>query len=109
MTEPASQILPLASLRPGMHLAEAVHDRLGNIMLTEGTLLTEDHLAALAKRGIASAMILPERIPPTAAEIAEMRQSIEDRLRQIFRGTLDFPGNRRMFEMLLAYRLERLE
>ena len=106
---PPGQILPLASLNPGMTLAEAIRDRHGNIMLTEGTVLTEAHLAALAQRGIASAMVLPERIPPSDEEIAAMRQSIEERLRHIFRKTLDHPGNRRLFDILLAYRLEKLK
>ncbi|TCJ18038.1 hypothetical protein EZJ19_03795 [Parasulfuritortus cantonensis] len=104
-----SQILPLASLQPGMRLAEAVRDRFGNIMLTADTTLTESHLAALRQRGIASVRIVPERIPPSAEELAAMRASAEARLRQIFRKTLDLPGNRRLFEVLLAYRLENPE
>lgn len=104
-----SQILPMESLQPGMLLAEAVHDRLGNVMLTAGTALTESHLAALRQRGIASAKIVPERHPPSDEEIAAMRKSIEERLRHIFHKTLDCPGNRKMFEMLLAYRMENLK
>lgn len=106
---PPSQILPLESLTPGMTLAEAIRDRHGNIMLTEGTALTETHLAALAQRGIASAMVLPERIPPSAEEIAAMMKSIEERLRHIFRKTLDHPGSRKLYDTLLAYRLEKLK
>jgi hypothetical protein len=104
-----SQILPLDSLQPGMLLAEAIHDRHGNVMLTAGTALTESHLAALAKRGIASALVVPERIPPSDAEIAAMRRSIEERLRHIFRKSLDHPASHKLFETLLAYRLENLE
>lgn len=106
---PASQILPLESLHPGMRLAEAIRDRLGNIMLTEGTTLTESHLAALGQRGIASALIMPERIPPTDEDIAAMRQSTEERLRHLFRKTLDQPANLKLFETLLEYRLENLK
>lgn len=106
---PASQILPLESLRPGMRLAEAIRDRLGNIMLTEGTTLTEVHLAALGQRGIASVLILPERIPPSDEDIAAMRRSTEERLRHIFRKTLDQPGNLKLFETILEYRLEHLK
>jgi hypothetical protein len=105
---PASQILPLESLKAGMRLAEAIRDRLGNVMLTEGTELTESHLAALGQRGIASALIVPERVPPSDAEIAAMRKSTEERLQHIFRKSLDQPGNRKLFETLLGYRLERL-
>ena len=104
-----SQILPLESLQPGMLLAEAVHDRHGNVMLTAGTALTEAHLAALYQRGIASVLVVPERVPPSDEEIAAMRQSIEERLRHIFRKTLDCPGNRTLFEVLLAYRMENLK
>jgi len=106
---PASQILPLESLRPGMRLAEAIRDRLGNIMLTEGTTLTEAHLAALGQRGIASVLILPVRIPPSDEDIAAMRRSTEERLRHIFRKTLGRPSNLKLFETILEYRLEHLK
>ncbi|MFA5083497.1 MAG: hypothetical protein WC474_13180 [Hydrogenophilaceae bacterium] len=104
-----SQILPLESLQPGMLLAEAVHDRHGNVMLTAGTALTESHLASLQQRGIASVMVVPERVPPSDEDVAAMRKSIEDRLRHIFRKTLDCPANRRLFEVLLAYRTENMK
>ncbi|NTV96835.1 MAG: hypothetical protein HGA75_15710 [Thiobacillus sp.] len=103
------QIIPLASLRPGMLLAEAVRDRFGNVMLTAGTALNESHLASLQQRGIASAKIIPERVPPSSEEAEAMRKSTEERLRQLFRKTLDLPGNRRLFETILAYRLGNLE
>lgn len=106
---PASQILPLDSLQPGMRLAEPIRDRLGNVMLAEDTELTESHLASLRQRGIASAMIVPERIPPSDEDVAAMRKSVEERLRQIFRRTLAQPGNRRLFDTLLEYRLEKLK
>lgn len=106
---PASQILPIDRLQPGMVLAEPIRDRHGNLMLAEGTALTEAHLAALDQRGIASAMVHPERIPPSAEELAELRQAAEDRLRHIFRKTLDLPGNYRLFETILAHRLENLK
>lgn len=105
----SGQILPLASLQPGMLLAEAVHDRYGNVMLTAGTALTEGHLASMQRRGIASAMILIERAQPTPEELDSMRNATEQRLRHLFRRTLDLPGNRRLFEVLLAYRMESLK
>lgn len=103
------QILPLDGIQPGMILAEAVRDRLGNIMLTEGTSLTEVHLAALRQRGIASALIVPEREPPTTEETEAFRKAIEARLQQIFRKTLDLPASRRLYEVVLQYRLENLK
>lgn len=106
---PDGQILPLESLRPGMRLAEAIRDRHGNIMLTENTELTDSHLAALRQRGIASAMVLPERIPPSDEDLAAMRQSTEERLRHIFHKTLELPGSRKLFDIILAYRLEKLK
>ncbi len=105
----ACQVLPVNSLRPGMRLAEAIRDRLGNIMLVEGVELTEAHLSALAQRGIGSAMIVPERIPPSDQENAAMRASVEARLRTIFRSSLDHTGNHDLFDILLAYRLDHLK
>lgn len=109
MTDSTSQILPLESVRPGMRLAEAIRDRLGNVMLAADITLTEAHLSALAQRGIASAKIHPERIPPSDEEIAAMKASTEDRLRHIFRKTLERPGNRKLFDILLDFRLENLK
>lgn len=103
------QILPLDSIQPGMTLAEAVRDRFGNVMLTEGTALSESHLAALRQRGIASALIVPELAPPTTESTEALRKSIEARLQQIFRKTLDVPANRKLYEVVLRYRLEKLK
>lgn len=100
------QILPLADLQPGMILAEPVRDRFGNVMLTAGTVLAEKHLAALRQRGIASARIVPEHLPPSAAERAALQHATEQRLQHLFRKTLDLPANRRLFDILLAYRQE---
>ncbi|MFZ5484570.1 MAG: hypothetical protein ACOZB0_10105 [Pseudomonadota bacterium] len=105
---PESQVLPLASVHAGMHLAEPVRDRQGNLMLAAGTELTAPHIAALARRGIASVLILPERIPPSDQERAAMRQATEARLRHIFRKSLDAPASAALFEVLLAYRLDPL-
>lgn len=104
----AGQILPLESIQPGMKLAEAIRDRLGNVMLTEATQLTEQHLATLRQRGIASALIVPERQPPSNEELATLRLSVEARLRRIFRKTLEYPANRKLFETILEYRQETL-
>jgi hypothetical protein len=105
----SGQILAIEGIQPGMTLAEAIRDRHGNVMLTEGTTLTEAHLAALRQRGVASALIVAEQAPPTTQEIEAIRRSIEARLQQIFRKTLDCPGNRRLYEVVLNYRLERLK
>lgn len=106
---PCNQILPLASLKPGMILAEPIRDRYGNIMLTKGTGLTAAHLHTLEQRGIASALVAPARIPPSDDELAAMRQSTEERLRHIFRLSLDHSGNQKLLETILAYRLENLK
>lgn len=105
---PESQVLPLDSVHAGMHLAEPVRDRQGNVMLAAGTELTAAHVAALARRGIASVLILPERIPPSDQELAAMRRATEERLRHIFRKSLDTPTSAALFDVLLAYRLDHL-
>lgn len=70
------QLIPLADARPGMVLADVVRDERGNILLSQGMVLTETLLAALARHDIAAVAILAaaqDGPPPIDAEAVQAR------------------------------------
>lgn len=93
-------------IQPGMQLAEAIRDRLGNIMLPEGLALTEQHLESLKQRGVASAMIHIDSLPMSAEEREAHIKAIETRLDTLFRRSLDDPLNRQLKDLIRRYRME---
>jgi hypothetical protein len=89
-----------------MRLAEALRDRLGNLMLPEGVCLNELHLASLRQRGVATALVMAEPPAMTEAQRNALLQSVEQRLDYIFRLSADSPINIRLKQLILSYRLE---
>lgn len=54
-------LMPLAEVRPGMILSDVVQDERGNVLLSQGVVLTDTLLASLTRHGIAAlAVHLPE-------------------------------------------------
>lgn len=104
-----SQLLPLDQIRPGMRLAEAIRDRLGNIMLLEGVELTESHLKSLLQRGVATAMVKVAEPPLSPEERKLQIQAMEDHLAQLFHLSLDNPLNLRLRDLILSYRMEHFD
>ncbi|MDR3395558.1 MAG: hypothetical protein P4L70_11205 [Parasulfuritortus sp.] len=100
-----SQLLPLDQLRPGMHLAEAIRDRLGNVMLPEGLCLSEQHLSSLLQRGVSTAMVEIAEPPLSPEERQKQIQAIEEHIDRIFRLSLDAPLNQQLKSMILNYRM----
>jgi len=104
-----SQLLPLDQIRPGMELAEAIRDRLGNIMLPEGVSLTDQHLQSLAQRGIDTALIKLGESPLTPEERQHQIQAINEHLDRIFRLSEDNPLNQELKELIRTYRMEQFD
>jgi hypothetical protein len=70
------KLIPLGDARPGMVLADVVLDERGNILLSQGMVLTEALLAALDRHSIATVSILAaeqDRPPPIDAEAVQAR------------------------------------
>jgi len=70
------QLVPLAEARPGMVLADVVRDERGNILLSQGMVLTESLLAGLARHDIGTLAILAavqETTPPVDADAVQAR------------------------------------
>jgi hypothetical protein len=104
-----NQLLPLDQITVGMELAEAIRDRLGNIMLPEGVSLTGQHLHSLAQRGIATALIKVGEPPMTKEEQQKQIQAIKEHLDQIFRLSQDNPLNQELKALILTYRMEQFD
>lgn len=73
-------MLPLAQLFSGMVLADALLDAHGNVLLAEGTVLSEASIHSLARHGVGAAPIMRAN-PPAAPSPA----SIQQRLDHLFR------------------------
>ena len=78
----AFQLTSLQDTRPGMVLSDVLLDDKGNVLLTEGAVLTEAMLASLARHGVAS---LPIRPADCAAPVSDPA-AIQARLDVLFRG-----------------------
>ena len=104
-----SRLLPLDQIQPGMQLAESVRDRLGNVMLPEGTELAEQHLSSLEKRGVTAVLIKSSPPPLTAEDRERLIRAVEERLDRIFRLSIGNPLNRQLKERILAYRMEQFD
>jgi hypothetical protein len=77
----AYQLTPLPDARPGMVLGDVLRDDKGNVLLTEGVVLTDAMLASLARHGVELLPILAAS--PPAPTIDPVR--VQERLDRIFR------------------------
>lgn len=74
------ELVPLAHLYPGMVLADALLDARGNVLLAEGTVLSEAALLSLSRHGVGAAPIrrtAPRDQPDSSA--------VQARLDRLFR------------------------
>lgn len=95
---------PLATVTPGARLTAAVFGVDGQVLLTAGTVLTENALATLAASGIAVVAVEPW-CGETEGELAH--DTPHQRVRYLFRrcNLDDADGVARMlFDAVLAYR-----
>ncbi|MYM30146.1 hypothetical protein SAMN05192549_11424 [Duganella sacchari] len=75
--------LTLAEVRPGMVLSDVLLDVQGNVLLPQGTALTEAMLALMPRHGIAVLPILKDEVTPEI--VAATLQHHEARIAQLFR------------------------
>ena len=75
--------LTLAEVRPGMVLSDVLLDMQGNVLLPQGTVLTDAMLALMPRHGISILPIMRDQVTPEAA--AATLQHHEARLAQLFR------------------------
>jgi hypothetical protein len=74
-----NKLTPLAAAQPGMVLSDALLDGQGQVLLAQGTVLTEGVLASLGRHGV-------EMLPIGAASAAPADpEQIQKRLDHLFR------------------------
>jgi hypothetical protein len=77
------QQLTLTEVRPGMVLSDVLLDVQGNVLLPQGTVLTDAMLALMPRHGIAVLPIARDEVTPEAAAAAQAHH--EARLAHLFR------------------------
>lgn len=106
----AHQMVSLDNATAGMTLSDAILDKQGQILLAQGTVLTDSMLAALARHDIP---VVPIAVADEAAQVVDAA-AVTERLAYLFRGhdAGDGTGPRDTATMLLHryvadYRLGR--
>jgi hypothetical protein len=75
--------LALAEVRPGMALSDVLLDVQGNVLLPQGTVLTEAMLALMPRHGIAVLPIIAEEVSPE--QVAAVLDHHQARIAHLFR------------------------
>jgi len=99
--------IELERAEPDMTLAQDLLDIEGHCLMTTGTLLTEDKLACLQRRGIRNLVVWrTETLSPQ--EVVVRRTAARTQLDRRFRRVEQEPAMQELQAMLLAHRLEGL-
>jgi hypothetical protein len=91
----------------GMVLAAEVCDRQGNVLLAQGTELSDTLLRSLERRGVESVRI--EDGGPSQEELAVLREQAGQRLAHLFRNQHEGAADVLLREQLAAWRMEQLQ
>lgn len=99
------ETLPIGDALPGMHLADAVIDDAGRVLVPGGAELTESMLQGLIRRDVAELHIEREVEEDTQAAQAR-RVKVEEVLNHRFRKAGDGTGARSLHQAILDFSLE---
>ena len=106
MSAQSTATLPVAEVRAGARLTEAVMAEDGRVLIAVGTVLTQAELESLVRLGVAAVSIEARR---TEAELNADREALRQRLTHLFRKcdvTDSHSGAQSLFAAVLKYRLE---
>ena len=99
------ETLPIGDALPGMHLADALTDDAGRVLVPGGTALTESLLQSLVRRNIAELRIERDvEDDPVAAQAR--REKVEEMLDHRFRQAGDSPGAKLLYQAIFDFSLE---
>ena len=101
------QLILLADARPGMTLSDVLLDEKGNVLLTQGAVLTEAMLASLARHGVESLPILQMESPAPPIDPAVMQARLDYLFRGNDREDLDDWATGILRRYVEDYRLQR--
>jgi hypothetical protein len=94
----------LDEIEPGIHLAAAVSDSAGGVLLAAGAELTSGLIASLQRRGI-SHVPVAVKTSCSPEELSVQREQVKSRIIWLFRNGAD-PLMSKLYEAVLEYRLE---
>lgn len=99
------QLLTLDAVLPGMKVAEALLDKVGNVLLPVGAEITPSMLLGLARRDVQGVKVELEVVEDPEQTKARSAEIVAD-LDRIFRKAGDATETRTLYQTVLDYRLE---
>lgn len=96
-------LVPIADVKAGAELAEALHDPGGALLRPAGYVIAEADLESLQRRGIQALAIVTPRDP---AEDMRLREAARARVLHIFRHCAEAPEAQALLHAVLAFRQE---
>jgi len=99
----AHELVSLETATAGMILSDDILDQQGQVLLSQGTVLTAATLAALGRHDIA---LLPIALTGAVAPVID-EAAVTARLDYLFRGTDAASANAILHEYIADFRLER--
>ncbi len=96
-------LTPIADVKPGAELAEALRDAGGALLRPAGYVLAEADLENLERRGIQAIAIVT---PSDPAEDSRLREAARARVLHIFRHSAEAPEAQALLHAVLAFRQE---
>lgn len=99
--------LDLDDVGSGVELGRDVLDPRGAVLFRKGTQLTESMLRSLNRRGIEWIWVLDETVSDEA--LRAEREQIERRLEGLFRDCRGNAAAEKLYELIVAYRLQELK
>ena len=102
-----SKTIPIALASPGMILAAAVTDSLGQTLVAEGSEISAGGLAGLRRHGVAAITYLEEDTR-TEEELLAERNRVTQQIMERFAHSEKSSSMAFLQQIILEYRLERL-
>lgn len=100
------ETIAIGDARPGLRLAEAVTDAVGQVLVPAGSEVTESMLQGLQRREVMTLTVEREVEEDPAAREAR-RASVVAQLDRLFRRAGDGTETRQLYQAVLDFRLEQ--
>lgn len=100
------ETIAIGDAQPGLRLAEAVADAMGQVLVPAGNELTESMLLGLRRREVATLTVEREIEEGSAAREARQAKVVEQ-LDRLFRKAGEGAETRQLYQAILDFRLEQ--
>ena len=98
------ETLAIGDVRPGMHLAEAMLDESGRVLVPGGCELTDSMLSGLMRRDIV-ALTVEYEVAEDPASRAARQARVVAQLDHLFRKAGEGPETRQLYRAILDFRM----